>query len=459
MKTNAEFIRNLWLQISPARLIGAVAVIALVLTVIFLAAKATPWDVVTSVASAALIFVLIFWGATAARATVKDEIRGNTWNQQRMSGLTPWQITWGKLFGGTAYVWWISLIVLMLWSVARIMTNEALDLRESVLTWIAGGIAAHAVAMIAAIGFRSTDGSRLEEIPVGVLVLVILIFSQSAVPFSLLRDQGSAWHNIALSQPQAALLLAAPFALWAVVGAHRSIQREMQEALLPWALPLALLCIGFLFAGFIKTNGLLNAVLLGFIVTFGLTATFAWAAFFVEPQSITTTRECIALVRAGRIGDALLRMSTASVLLIALCVLGVICAIAVAAAVGSAKPLPLTLSDQRSGSELLTLGPVVFVWIIIVAVRDFCVAHTLQALSRTGTRAMGAFAVYLAVMYFAVPLLLGSAGAKAQDFWLPTSAWPSASCLVGALASLAIAILLSWKRWQPSSAPVTAATR
>lgn len=457
MKQNAEFIRNLWLQISPARLIGAVAVIALVVTVVFFATDTTPWEVMVSVASAALTFVLIFWGATAARATVKDEIRGNTWNQQRMSGLTPWQITWGKLFGGTAYVWWISLIVLALWSAARIMTHDALDLHASVLTWMAGAVAVHAVAMIAAVGFRSADGSRIEEIPVGVLIVAILILTQSAVPFLLYQERGSTWHNTYLSHAQAMLLLTAPFALWAVVGAHRSIQREMQETLLPWALPLALLTFGFLFAGFIPTYGIGASVLLGVIVSFSLTAALAWAAFFTEPQSIGTTRECLTLLRAGRIRDALSRMTTASVLLIMLCALGVICAIGLAASASSSEPFAMTSAGERFGNELLNLAPVIFIWVIIVAIRDFCVTHALQAMSRTGTRAMGAFAVYLAVMYFAVPLLLRSTATAAKDFWLPTSTSAPATCLVGALASLALVVLLCRRRWRAASKQTTTA--
>lgn len=453
MKQNAEFVRNLWLQISPTRLISAVAVIALVVTVVFFAIDTTPWEVLVGVASAALTFVLIVWGATAARATVKDEIRSNTWNQQRMSALTPWQITWGKLFGGTAYVWWISLIVLALWSAARVMTHDALDLHVSVLTWIAGGIAVHAVAMIAAVGFRSADGSRIEEIPVGMLVVAVLVLTQSAVPFLLLRDQGSTWHNLRLSHPQAMLLLTTPFALWAVVGVHRSIQREMQETLLPWALPLALLSFGFLFAGFIPTYGIVESVLLGAIVSFALTAALAWAAFFTEPQSISTTRECFALLRASRVREALSRITTASVLLILLGALGVLCAIGLAASTSSLEPFAVTSPDQRFSNELLKLAPVIFIWVIIVAIRDFCVAHALQAMSRTGTRAMGAFAVYVAVMYFAVPLLLRSTDASAKDFWLPTSTSAPATCLVGALASLALVVLLCRRPWRAASKP------
>ena len=447
MKSNAEFIRNLWLHISPARLIGAVAVIGLVMAVIFLAADSKPWEGVAIIASTALTFVLILWGATAARATVKDEIRSNTWNQQRMSGLTPWQMTWGKLFGGTAYVWLISVVVLALWAVARIITSEALDLHALVLTWIAGGIAVHAVAMIAAIGFRTADGSRVEEIPVGVMIVVILIFSQSAVPFLLVQNQGSAWHGIDLTQPQATLLLIAPLAVWAVVGAHRSMQREMQETLLPWALPLALLSFGFLFAGFMETHGVSEAILLGLIVTFALTAAFAWAAFFVEPQSVTTTRECWRLLRTGRIREALLRMGAAGVLLAMLCALGVMCAIGVATRI-TLEPLALALPAPDASRKLLTLAPVIFIWIVIVAVRDFLVAHALQAMSRSGTRAMGAFAVYVAVMYFAVPMLLASVDKSTRDLWIPTSTSASATCLIGAIASLAVVLLLSRKTWR-----------
>lgn len=445
MKQNAEFIRNLWLQISAARLIGAAAMIALVVIVIFASVTSRPWEVVMTFASAALSLVLIFWGATVARATIHDEIRANTWNQQRMSGLTPWQITWGKLFGGTAFIWCISLAVLLLWCVARVASGDAQGLLPSVLTWLAAGVATHAVAMIAAVGFRSSDGSRVEPIPVGVLIVALLVATQSAVPFVLLGERGSRWYGHAFTQPELMLLLIVPIALWAVIGARRSIQREMQETLAPWALPLALLCFGFLFAGFVDARGGFESLLAGFVVSFGMTAAFAWAAFFAEPQSILTTRECVALFAAGRVREALSQLTTASVLLVTLGMLSVICAIGSASLISMDQPLAFT----RTGSEraLLTLAPVIYVWVVISALRDFCVAHLLQTMSRNGARAMGTFGIYIAVMYVAVPLLLDALINDAKDFWMPTSTSPSAFCLIGAFASLALVCVLVRRQW------------
>ena len=226
------------------------------------------------------------------------------------------------------------------------------------------------------------------------------------------------------------------------------MQREMQETLLPWATPLALVTLGFLFAGFYPTNGPLQAVLLGVVVSFALTAVFTWAAFLLEPQSVSNSRECLDLLWAGRTRQALSQMSTASVLLVTLCVLGVICALGSAIA-GDAID-KATTGNARINTErfLLAASPVIFVWTIIVAIRDFCVAHALQAMTRTSTRAMGAFAVYITVMYFAVPLLLASVSKSARDFWLPTSTSASAACLIGAMASLAVVLLLSRKLWR-----------
>ena len=99
---NPEFKRNLWLSFSTHRLIGMPAFLTLIFMTIALA------DFRSEIASSlyvssisAFIFIVWLWGARNANSTIVDELRDKTWDQQRMSSLDPWTMTWGKLFCST----------------------------------------------------------------------------------------------------------------------------------------------------------------------------------------------------------------------------------------------------------------------------------------------------------------------------------------------------------------------
>ena len=95
LHTNPEFRRQLWLQISVTRLILAPVVIAIV--VALLASTDMTTSAIHGAAWIAFSLAVLFWGTSAAGTSMRDEITGRTWNQQRMSRLTPWQLTSGKL--------------------------------------------------------------------------------------------------------------------------------------------------------------------------------------------------------------------------------------------------------------------------------------------------------------------------------------------------------------------------
>ncbi|HEU0264151.1 MAG TPA: hypothetical protein VFR01_00325, partial [Geobacterales bacterium] len=101
MLRNPEFRRNLWLEMTPYRLVGMPLVLA---PLFYLVGKINDFDSKSLVGTAvSLYFILaILWGTRLASEAVLSEIRDQTWDSQRLSAISPWQMTWGKLFGATA---------------------------------------------------------------------------------------------------------------------------------------------------------------------------------------------------------------------------------------------------------------------------------------------------------------------------------------------------------------------
>ncbi|MEO1292929.1 MAG: hypothetical protein AAFV62_08885 [Pseudomonadota bacterium] len=101
---NPELQRNLWLECTPLRLLAAPAILGLIFALFGSSGPNWP-GAVFSTAQTVFLLVTAFWGTRVAASAVAGELSGRTWDQQRLSGLGPWPMTWGKLFGSTSFIW------------------------------------------------------------------------------------------------------------------------------------------------------------------------------------------------------------------------------------------------------------------------------------------------------------------------------------------------------------------
>src|SRR5205085_5181770 len=104
-----------------------------------------------SVAEFLYYFIVVFWGSRNAALGVAGEIRDRTWDSQRLSSLGAGAMTWGKLFGATAFNWLggaICLAVLLAFNFAhRGLLAALIDLAY----YLAIGIIAQAAALLASL--------------------------------------------------------------------------------------------------------------------------------------------------------------------------------------------------------------------------------------------------------------------------------------------------------------------
>lgn len=125
---NPELQRNLWLELSPARLTLMVLVQAVVFGVTALVignrgVMANPGIHPDQVLRSQLValdllgrglfsLIVILWGSFNAANAIAGEVRGRTWDLQKLSAIEPWAMTWGKLLGSTVYQWFGGLLAL-----------------------------------------------------------------------------------------------------------------------------------------------------------------------------------------------------------------------------------------------------------------------------------------------------------------------------------------------------------
>ncbi|MBL8558876.1 MAG: hypothetical protein JNM47_09170 [Hyphomonadaceae bacterium] len=260
---NAEFKRNLWLEISPSRIVLMTGVLALIFGIAWLSAGVD--DKANAVAGTGqfLFGVIVgLWGSYKAGRSVSDEIKERTWDFQRLSALSPMAMTFGKLFGATAYVWYGGLICAAAYGLgtahAESLTQTAFQTAGLVVT----GVFAHAVALFVSLGAvrRGRGDGRVDSF-VYTLAGIAAFQTGGAISgrtFDMLRravdpegpiSETTVWWGATFPAQALAFAFVCVLAVWAIVTAWRLMRVELQAPANPLWFPLFLLAPALLLGG------------------------------------------------------------------------------------------------------------------------------------------------------------------------------------------------------------------
>jgi len=295
---NPEFRRNLWREFPGHRLLAMPVMLGLIFLTASLADSNRMGDILFRVTTVLFVFMVWFWGARNANSAVSDEMRDQTWDQQRLSALEPWTMTWGKLFGATSYNWYGGLICLAVATPAGLIAQGASAL-VSLVTLAASGILIQAAVLTLAlhIGRRQTSGeSRQSSIGWLAIVLIFTLFSNLAGKGA---TQTFTWWNLELGRDIFLLLSSLFFAGVAVFAAWRVMSNALQVRTRPWAWPLFSLLVGIYLTGLGDQSGQARLTTLP-LYALGVTLLMTYAALFSEPSGPLELRR---LIRRQNSGD------------------------------------------------------------------------------------------------------------------------------------------------------------
>jgi len=437
---NPEFRRNIWLELTPRRIVLMAGILALA----FFAA-ALPGGLSygpSSIAKWLYYLIVVLWGTRSAALSVVGEIRDRTWDAQRLSSLGPGAMTWGKLFGATAYNWFGGLICLVvLLAGVGVHQGAAVAAVEAVYYVVIGIIAQAASLLASLIAIRRGQGhSRLEImlyqfVGLGAALAVYLAWS-AADPVAALVPQLHApdtipwWgHNI---DARAFLLVSlALFAVWILVACYREMRLELMLPNAPTVWTAFLVFLGVYFAGFdswAKSNSsaaTLDPVGIRLLL---VCTTYVFATYLMvllEPKDRVHYRWLLGQLFSGRLGAWLGGLQAWMVSYIA----ALIAAAALFAWVGRSQAF-----GEDEALALAVLG---------LMTRDaaiFVLAHTFAG----GGRGDFAAVIVLVALYALVPAILNGMHLEnalvlfyprpTQPVWIgPLVAWAE-GLAVGALA-------------------------
>lgn len=317
---NPELMRNLWLELTPRRL----ALMAVILALVFFAAALSGGTDYRpdSVATTFYYLIVVVWGARNAALSVVGEIRDRTWDLQRLSSLGAGEMTWGKLFGATAYNWYGGAICLAVMLAYGFRHEGPFTVIIGLVYYLAVGLIAQAVSLLTSlIAVRRRQSHTRLEIFIyqlaGILaaVAVFWIWDAADPAGSIIAHKAPTdfipWWGHSFDARPFLLISLAIFTGWTLIGCYREMRLELKMRNGPLMWLAFLVFIGIYVAGFdawLAQDPIMahwDAVALRLALAATTFAFLTYAMVLLEPKDRVHFRWLAAEFGAGRIGGAL----------------------------------------------------------------------------------------------------------------------------------------------------------
>ena len=416
MRRNPEFQRNLWLEITPHRLIATPLIIGAVYYLILFSEDHNESALLTT---SLWVFILItgLWGAYQAENSMVAEAQNKTWPLQRLTSIKPWTMTWGKLFGSTIFSWYAGLWSLLVFVLTLLLTPEIYLFARPSRKW---ALLSHGIgpAVLFTVGFvlwfqasgllmglyqlqnKHSKSKRRSGISL-LLGLFILPTLVSGFFVTAKAVDGFQWYQWQFNEFWFGLVSVYLFLGWVVTGVYMQMRRELQVSNPPWVWASFMLFVLVYVMGFLKEK---DISALGGPDLWVFRLFFGWALMMIltylvllwERADGVDIRRLFHLWNAQRLRDALCEVPR--------WLIGLILAWGVA----------LTLMVFQMGADgkfFLEKESHLNLYGFVIAMMFFLMRDIALLLyfyfSEKPQRALATAIVYWIVLYLLVPLLLG----------------------------------------------------
>jgi hypothetical protein len=440
MIANPELMRNLWLEVTPHRLIGLPLMLSIAFLLVYAMSGYERGFALQAVALGLFIIITIAWGTQLAGDSVLAEVHGRTWDIQKLSAMTPWTLTWGKLLGATIFAWYGGAISI---GVFLLATGATLLSMKVALICVLSAALAQGFGMssaLLAVRRRPPGRSTMSTLSLLVMLLLILLFVRDAVfNFTAVK-----WFALRPPLVDFTLWSAASFAMWAVVCSYRLMCLELQVRTLPWVWLVFALFMSVYLSGLALGVGTPSPSLAMLNTSFATALALTYLAAFRDPKDVLALRRMGTLWRRGslrRLAEELPPWSVTFVL-----------AGLLAAALAVTEPhlVPAPGAIERN------FGPAAIA-ILLFATRDLALLHYF-GFAVDARRAETTTLIYLGLLYWLLPALLRPLDLDLLATLLlpPLLDRPLLSATIGTVHVAAAGVLLygRWRARMQQGAPV-----
>jgi hypothetical protein len=433
MNLNPEFRRNLWLELTPYRLVGMPLILG---CLFFLAYTLDGNRYGVGVANTALVLfglLAFLWGTRLASEALTAEIRDHTWDSQRMSVIGAWSMTWGKLLGSTIYPWYGALLCLLVYLTSQ--PTLGLSVIKTTVLLLGSGLLGQAIGLLSSLQ-AIRKNQRYGRFQTTAFLVLGAGCAVSVVSWPFDESMSLFWYGRYYPDNLFVLVSLVVFLAWAVFGIYRLIRAELQLRSLPWAWGLFVLFLMSYVAGFYGEDSwltgqsvwqprLLSAFLIALVLAYG--------AIFSERKDPVAFRRLLQYFGQREWRRAMesfpLWLSTLPFVVLS-------CAVLVVVVLTSGP------------GEVVVRGAVPAVAMVFFLLRDLGIVLFLN-LGRNPKRADMLTILFLALLYGIIPTILAALGLDrlAGLFW-PTQGVSVEIILPAALLQAVAMFCLMVRRWR-----------
>jgi len=458
MRPNPEFQRNLWLEITPHRLIATPLIFGgFYYLILFWGEQGEQTLLLTSL----WMFILFagLWGAYQSENALVAEIQNKTWPLQRLTSISPWTMTWGKLFGSTLFSWYAGLWSLGVFVLTYLLAPENFLFPRPDRKWImlshgvgpailfTVGVAVqfHAWGFLVGMWQLQNKFSKSKRRS-GTSLLLSLFLLPTVITASFEPVKWSKnvhWYQWEFNEFWFWLATLYIFLAWVITGIYMQMRRELQVSNPPWVWQIFLIFVLAFAMGFpqekdiISLNGL-NLWVARLLLGWGLMVVFTYLILLWERSDGVDIRRLFHLWKAQRIREALCELPrwwvTSALAWITAAVL-------------------MTLHGVYGGTFLADDGEVLNLYGFVAALMCFLMRDIALLLyfyfSDKPQRALGTAIVYWAVLYWLIPMLLGVVWMDALNpLFLPDGSVNLAYAVLPPLVQAALMWRYTIRRWR-----------
>ncbi|MEE8206742.1 MAG: hypothetical protein V3T82_07315, partial [Nitrospinaceae bacterium] len=325
MLHNPEFQRNLWLEITPHRLIATPLIFGgFYYLILFWGEQGEQVLLMTSL----WMFILFagLWGAYQAENALVTEIQNKTWPLQRLTSISPWTMTWGKLFGSTLFSWYAGLWSLGVFVLTYLLAPENFLFPRPDRKWI---MLSHGVgpAILFTVGvavwfqawgflvgmwqLQNKFSKSKRRSGTSLLLSLFLLPTVIAASFEPVKwSKNVHWYQWEFNEFWFWLATLYVFLAWVITGIYMQMRRELQVSNPPWVWQAFLIFVLAFAIGFpqekdiISLNGL-NLWVARLLLGWGLMVALTYLILLWERSDGVDIRRLFHLWKAQRIREAL----------------------------------------------------------------------------------------------------------------------------------------------------------
>jgi hypothetical protein len=429
MKINPEFQRNVWLELTPHRVVSMPVVLVAVFFLVYLIAG-DHYPEPLRIAAMTLYFLLtILWGSRLAGEALVNEVQDKTWDQQRMSSIPPWSMSWGKLFGSTVFTWYGAGFCLLVYIIASFQSGQH-EIVKTVLFMVCVSVFGQSIALLSSLQtVKIYHRSASTAFMVAGILVSIPIISWGFQGIGTIQWYGAHY------QPLNFLLSSVIcFTAWSLLGIHRRIREELQFRNTPVYWFVFCVFVSFYLAGLVPARVLGDEVAtIRLVVAYMTFIGLDYLMVITEEKNPVLVRRMIAALRARNWRSV---FENTPAWLVTLAGVYALCLVLLIHSSSLIHYFPRTIEVKPAA-----------VAIALFVTRDILIFIFFN-MSTNRRRADVTALFYLLMLYWLIPSILSGLGMKSLNaVLLPTGPHSEMVSIVAGVVQVGALGYLSIRRW------------